>query len=295
VKTPTLSREPAFPDLEKRAALELGERFRLDGLLGRGPQSLVFRAVPASSPTPVALKVVPKGTHDAAFLRSASTAAEMEHPHVVPILQAGQTKHLLWYTMPLLEDPSLDRVISGEGRLEVKRCLRIVEQIASALQYGHRRGVPHGGIKPENVFVNPAGWTLLSDFGLPNSVARVADGTLPDRLHGAVSAGALPHGAQLPGGTRRWAHARHDDVRSGAQRQARAAGPDDGAGVPRRENHGAHPGAGVDRRPGSRMAADLAEHPARGREGSIRPLVRSRRPDTHGLQFGAGRCRSRSR
>src|SRR5207302_10059989 len=128
------------------------------------------------------LKVVPKGTHDAAFLRSASAAAEMEHPHVVPILQAGQTKHLLWYTMPLLEDPSLDRVISSEGRLDVKRCQRTVEQIASALQYGHRRGVAHGGIKPENIFVNPAGWTLVSDFGLPNSVARVADGTLPDRL-----------------------------------------------------------------------------------------------------------------
>ncbi|MBI4503718.1 MAG: serine/threonine protein kinase [Gemmatimonadetes bacterium] len=194
----TLSREQPLAELDQRVPIELGQRFRIDGLLGRGPQSVVFRAVQAAGATPMALKVVPKGAHDVAFLRATATASDMEHPHIVPVQLAGQTKHLLWYTMPLVEDPSLDRVLAAEGPLEVKRCLRLVEQIASALQYGHRRGVSHGGVKPENVFVNHAGWTLLADFGIPGAAARLAEDLLPDRTRVYAAPEILQGGEPIP-------------------------------------------------------------------------------------------------
>src|SRR6185295_14576988 len=95
--------------------------------------------------------------------------------HIVQVLEWGDTGQLLWYTMPLIEGRSLDRVLADDGPLELKRCLRIVEQVSSALQYGHRRGIVHGSLKPENVLVSNDGWTLLADFGIPGVLERAGN------------------------------------------------------------------------------------------------------------------------
>jgi serine/threonine-protein kinase len=181
--SPTLIDKERIPgDLDQQARRELGGRFRIEALHRRGPQSLVYRAAATSSTVPVALKVFPKNPVGDRVLRAAALASNMEHPHVVQILEWGDTGQLLWYTMPLVEGRSLDRLLAEEGPLELKRCLRIVEQIASAVQYGHRRGVVHGGIKPENVLIGDDGWTLLADFGIPGAIERAGNTVSSDRL-----------------------------------------------------------------------------------------------------------------
>jgi len=94
----------------------VGELFHIESLHRRGPHSLVYRTGKVFAGKPVALKVIAKGALSERFARAAATASQMEHPHVVPLLESGETNQFLWYTMPLVEGKSLDRTIAEEVR-----------------------------------------------------------------------------------------------------------------------------------------------------------------------------------
>ncbi|MBI4419338.1 MAG: serine/threonine protein kinase [Gemmatimonadetes bacterium] len=169
--------DPGDDPMDEQARRELGQRFVVQDLHRQGPGSLVYRAQDPKSGRVVAVKAIPRdGLRETGaenrFPRTATAATALDHPHIVPVYEWGTTAGFVWYAMDLVAARSLDEVLAESGPLDLKTCLRIVEQVASALNYGHRRGVTHGGVKPQNVMVDDEGWALLSDFGLPGALDR---------------------------------------------------------------------------------------------------------------------------
>lgn len=150
---------------------DLGAAFRLGEVLGVGPGARVYEAQEARGGARVALRVLRRPPLADALLearldRALAAAASLDHPHVVRVTRHGSTPRLYWWSMDLVEGKPLAALLAERGRLDLRACLRIVEQAASALQYAHRRGVVHGDVRPANIFLQNAGWALVSDFGL---------------------------------------------------------------------------------------------------------------------------------
>jgi pentatricopeptide repeat protein len=97
-------------------------------------------------------------------------AAKLQHPHIVPLLFAGENRGLLYFTMPFIDGESLRAKLAREGALPLSEALRILRHIASALAYAHRQGVVHRDIKPDNVLL--AGeFALVTDFGVAKALS----------------------------------------------------------------------------------------------------------------------------
>jgi serine/threonine protein kinase len=183
-------------DFDAQARREIGERFAIEGILRHGPQSLVYR-VQTSQGEALALKIIPRHRVEG-FSLAAVAARAMEHPHVVSVLEHGETRQFFWYTMPLIAGRSLDRVLAEDGPFQLKPCLLILEQIASALQYGHRRGVVHGNLKTENVLVRSDGWALVTDFGMPAARDRLPEQQAGERLLAYTAPEMVARSGRLP-------------------------------------------------------------------------------------------------
>jgi serine/threonine-protein kinase len=195
---PALAKGGASADFDTEVRLELGDLFQFEEIQRLGPGSIVYRAIQLPGSRPVALKVFRKGIPEDRFARAATQGTQIEHPHLVPVLDWGVTQQFFWYTMPLVTGDSLDRVLSREGPFDLRRCLRMVEQVASAIQYGHRRGAVHGAVKPENVLMNQDGWTLLADFGMPSAAERLDPEAVGRRLAAYTAPEILQGGPPRP-------------------------------------------------------------------------------------------------
>ena len=99
------------------------------------------------------------------FLREIETAARLQHPHIVPVFDSGNADGQLFFVMPLIEGESLRAKLQREGRLDVEEAVRIVREVADALEYAHSEGVVHRDLKPENILMS-RGHALLADFGI---------------------------------------------------------------------------------------------------------------------------------
>jgi serine/threonine protein kinase len=165
--------DPILPALERQ--------FQVEGVLRRGTTSRIYLARDQVTGRLCSLKVLPlpeelpPGLIDR-FRRDAQRAATLDHPHIVSMLSFGATDEAVWYAMEYVQGRSLGDLLRTADRMDLKTCLRLVEQIASALEYGHRRGVTHGNLKPANVLVDPEGWARVADFGV-----NAAFGPLPRR------------------------------------------------------------------------------------------------------------------
>src|SRR5439155_1050847 len=98
-------------------------------------------------------------------------AANLQHPHIVPLLTAGSSDDLLYYIMPYIEGESLRAKLAREGELPVPEALRILRDVLDALAYAHRHHVVHRDIKPDNVMLSE-GHALVTDFGVAKAVAE---------------------------------------------------------------------------------------------------------------------------
>jgi serine/threonine-protein kinase len=167
---------------------QFGERYTLTGELGRGGMAVVHRARDAQHSRDVAVKVMLPAIAETVgaerFLREIETVARLQHPHIIPVFDSGNAQGQLYFVMPLIEGESLRARLQREGRLDVDEAVRIVREIADALDYAHGEGVVHRDLKPENILIS-RGHALLADFG----VARAAK--TDERTLMATQAGTL--------------------------------------------------------------------------------------------------------
>src|SRR5947199_10102482 len=144
-------------DLKARLQVALGDAYRIERELGGGGMSRVFLAHETALKRQVVVKVLPPemaaGVNIERFRREIQLAASLQHPHVVPVLAAGQSGDLLYYTMPLVEGESLRAKLAREGEMPVGDAIRLLPDVVAALAYAHARGVVHRDIKPDNVLI----------------------------------------------------------------------------------------------------------------------------------------------
>jgi len=168
---------PAEPS-ELDARRELAHDFRIETLLERPPGPIVYLARDAEE-RPLALKVVPRVHVDSAedrFHAAADAAAQLDHPHIVPVYRHGATENFLWCATNYVDGRSLASMLQAGGPLELSACLRIFEQVASALDYAHRRGVAHGALTPDCIIVDANEWALVGDFAMRGLLDATPDG-----------------------------------------------------------------------------------------------------------------------
>ena len=141
---------------------------------------MVYKAMDTSLHNrPVALKVLhPHLLVDPTFVlrlqQEAGAAANLSHPHVVVVYEVGEIDGTYYIAMQYLPGTPLDELIKEQGPLPVSRAVRIVSQIASALDYAHARGYIHRDVKSGNIIVGEGDHATLTDFGL----VRAAEGTM---------------------------------------------------------------------------------------------------------------------
>jgi eukaryotic-like serine/threonine-protein kinase len=161
-------------DLREQLQATLGAAYTLERELGGGGMSRVFVAEDARLGRHVVVKVLhpdlAAGVSAARFEREIRLAARLQHPHVVPLLTAGDVGGLLYYTMPFVEGESLRARLAREGALPVREAVRLVRELADALAYAHGHGVVHRDLKPENVLLS-GGHAVVADFGVATALA----------------------------------------------------------------------------------------------------------------------------
>ena len=145
--------------------------YRIEALVGRGGMSVVYRAEDLRLRRRVALKLLaPELAQDERFrerfLRESELAASLEHPHIVPIHDAGEVEGQLYIAMRYVEGSDLKILLQEEGALEPKRALDLLSQLADALDTAHERGLVHRDVKPSNALLDSAENLYLADFGL---------------------------------------------------------------------------------------------------------------------------------
>ena len=159
--------------------------------LGRGGMAIVFRARDRHLEREVALKVLPFSlAFDAEFVerfqREARTAAQLEHPNIIPIYRVGKSGRVIYFVMKLLRGPSLSKVLQERKRLSVPEIRRLLIEAGNALGYAAKRGVVHRDIKPDNIMFDEFGQSVVADFG----IAKAASG---QKLTGTGMSIGTPH------------------------------------------------------------------------------------------------------
>ncbi len=166
------------PRVDQGAREELAQLFHLERALDHGGLVTTYVAREADTERKVVLRVLPRqpvreANLEDRLLRELATAASLDHPHIIPLYRYGATPRYIWYSGKHVPGQSLAELLRASGPLELHPLLRLVEQIASALQYAHRRGVIHADVRPANVRVDPNGWSLLTGFTVGRALDRL--------------------------------------------------------------------------------------------------------------------------
>jgi eukaryotic-like serine/threonine-protein kinase len=166
---------------ELRAAL--AGRYTIERELGRGGMATVYLARDERHRRDVALKVVhPELTSVVGeslgarrFQREIEIAAQLNHPHILPLYDSGAASGHLYYIMPFVDGESLRARLARGGPLAINDAVRLLRDLARALAHAHRHGVVHRDIKPENILLNRDGDALVADFGVAKALAAAVD------------------------------------------------------------------------------------------------------------------------
>jgi serine/threonine protein kinase/Tfp pilus assembly protein PilF len=210
--------EGAFPLGEWPAAAQWQEglpamlparfgRYTLHKLLGKGGMGAVYLAHDAQLDRLVALKVprfgINPGPHDEErFLREARAAAMLSHPNLCPVYDAGQIGGVSYLVMAYVEGKPLAELLRDDPRRPIQGSVRLIAQLALAMQEAHRRGVIHRDLKPANVMIDSRGQPVIMDFGLARRGPETGDVRLtqsgmilgtpaymsPEQVNGAIAA-----------------------------------------------------------------------------------------------------------
>ena len=170
----------------------MGDAIRVERELGGGGMSRVFVATDATLGRRIAVKVLPPDAlaqvSAERFQREIRLAARLQHPHIVPLLAAGDMDGLPYYTMPFVQGESLRERLARHGALGIGETVHVLRDVASALAYAHGEGVVHRDIKPDNIILS-GGVAVVADFGVAKALAAAEGGEHPpgDGAHGGLT------------------------------------------------------------------------------------------------------------
>jgi len=152
--------------------------YTIERELGKGGMATVYLAHDTRHDRQVALKVlrpdVAQSIGAERFLREIQLAAKLSHPHILPLFDSGEANGCLYYVMPNVEGFSLRDRLKTEAKLPIEEALKVVREVADALDYAHRHGVVHRDIKPENIMLHD-GHAMVADFGIGKALSAVDD------------------------------------------------------------------------------------------------------------------------
>jgi serine/threonine protein kinase len=162
--------------LRARAITAFGEGYEIDAEIGRGGMGVVYRCRDVKLRRFVAIKVLPpdlayRDEVRVRFLREAETAAQLNHPNIVPIFSVDDREGLVWFVMGLVDGESLGARLTREPRPPFTDVKRILRDVADALAYAHSRGIIHRDIKPDNILLDRlTGRPIVTDFGIARAI-----------------------------------------------------------------------------------------------------------------------------
>src|SRR2546428_6197236 len=158
-----------------RLTTALVGRYAIERELGAGGMATVYLVRDLKHDRQVALKVLRPELAAVLgaqrFLQEIKTTANLQHPHILGLIDSGESDGILWYVMPYVEGESLRDRINREKLLPVKDAVQLAIEAASALDYAHRHGVIHRDIKPENILLHD-GRVLVADFGIALAASK---------------------------------------------------------------------------------------------------------------------------
>jgi len=163
---------------EDRLRSALANRYTIEREIGVGGMATVYLATDLRHERQVAVKVLDQELAQSLgadrFLREIKTAANLTHPHILPLHDSGEADGFLFYVMPYVKGESLRARLTKEKQLPVEDAVQITREIADALAYAHREGVIHRDVKPANIMLEE-GHAILADFGVAQAVAEAKD------------------------------------------------------------------------------------------------------------------------
>lgn len=166
-------------DLSNQLAASLGDGYRVERELSPGGMARVFIATEVALGRTVVVKLLAPEMSSLVlaerFRREISFIAQLRHPHIIPLLTAGDAGGLLYYTMPFVQGQTLRARLAAGGPMPVREAIGIFREMAEALSYAHGQGVVHRDIKPENVLIEN-GHAVVADFGVAKALADAGGG-----------------------------------------------------------------------------------------------------------------------
>jgi tetratricopeptide (TPR) repeat protein len=165
-------------DLRPRLEQALAGTYRFERELGGGGMSRTYVAREKAFDRRVVIKVLAPellaGISVERFRREILLAAQLQHPHVVPVLAAGDVDGLPWFTMPYVDGDSLRQRL-GQGPMSISEIVGVMRDVARALAYAHAHNVIHRDIKPDNVLLS-SGSATVTDFGIAKALSAARSG-----------------------------------------------------------------------------------------------------------------------
>jgi serine/threonine-protein kinase len=159
-----------------RLVAALADRYRIERELGAGGMATVYLAHDRKHDRKVAIKVLRPELAAVIgaerFLREIKTIANLQHSHILGLIDSGEVNGTAYYVMPFVDGESLRDRLHREQQLPIADAVRIATEVAGALDYAHRHGVIHRDIKPENILLHD-GRALVADFGIALAASKV--------------------------------------------------------------------------------------------------------------------------
>jgi serine/threonine protein kinase len=165
--------ENAQNEFEQQLKTALSTAYEIERELGGGGMSRVFVATDRILGRKIVIKVLsPELTAEVnrgRFRREMQVAAQLQHPHIVPLLSAGEQDGLLYFTMPFIKGESLKTALELDGGMSLPEVVRVLNHVGEALAYAHEAGIVHRDIKPANI-LRSGSYALITDFGVAKAL-----------------------------------------------------------------------------------------------------------------------------
>ncbi|MGE0347559.1 MAG: protein kinase [Gemmatimonadales bacterium] len=167
----------------ERLGAALADRYRIERELGAGGMATVYLAEDLKHRRKVAIKVLKPELAAVLgadrFVQEITTTAALQHPHILPLFDSGESDGFLWYAMPFIDGETLRDKLNRESQLAIDEAIGITTDVADALDYAHSQGVIHRDIKPENILL-ANGRPMVADFGIALAVSAAAGGRMTE-------------------------------------------------------------------------------------------------------------------